>query len=223
VYRKVAQLIYRAHGTAYGTPHACLTFDDGPDPTFTPQVLDLLAQADARATFFIVGEKATTHPEVVARIRDAGHAIGSHSISHPDPATIGFRELTRQYAGGRAQVERVAGRPVRLFRPPMGRWGIRGAIAARRAGVEPWIWSVDPQDWKPDPDPDALASFVLARIEPGSVVLLHDGIASPADERCHDRSATIRMLERLLPEMRERGIALGPLPERGAAGLVDAA
>jgi peptidoglycan-N-acetylglucosamine deacetylase len=220
---RVAQRIYRANGSADGISHACLTFDDGPDPVFTPQVLDLLAASEVRATFFLVGEKALAEPDLVARIRDAGHAIGSHSVSHPDPSTLGLRELIREYAGGRAMVEDACGRPVRLFRPPMGRWGVRHALAARRARVEPWIWSVDPQDWRPDPDADALAGFVLERIGPGHVVLLHDGIASPADERCHDRSATIRLLQRVLPEIQARGLPMGPLPERGAARLVDAA
>jgi peptidoglycan/xylan/chitin deacetylase (PgdA/CDA1 family) len=198
-----------------------LTFDDGPDPVFTPRVLDLLAAAGVRATFFLVGQKAAAHPALVARIAAEGHAIGSHSSTHPDPDTVGLGRLTQEYRDGRAAVEAVLGRAVHLFRPPMGRHSFKGALAARRADVDAWIWTIDPEDWRPAADPDELVGFVLSRAGPREVVLMHDGIASPVDERCHDRSTTVAALERLLEEFRNRRLACGRLPERSPAGQVD--
>jgi chitooligosaccharide deacetylase len=219
----LAQRISPARWHLDGSQAVALTFDDGPDPVYTPPVLDLLAAAGVRATFFLVGQKAEANPGLVQQIGASGHAVGSHSVTHPDPFSAGLRELTDEYRGGRAMVEAALGRGTRLFRAPMGHVPVRGAIAQRRAGVDNWLWSVDPEDWRPDRDPAELAEFVLSRLRPGDVVLLHDGIASPVSERCHDRSATVAALSLLLPEIAGRGLPVVSLTERGAAGQVDAA
>ncbi|MDQ4131235.1 MAG: polysaccharide deacetylase family protein, partial [Actinomycetota bacterium] len=149
-----------------------LTFDDGPDPEHTPAVLDELRRLRVAATFFLVGHRARTHPEIVRRIIAEGHAVGSHSESHPDPWTVPLPALVREYRGGRAHVERAAEQSVQLFRPPKGHIDGRGAVAILAARVRPWLWTIDPRDWMPDVRPaDILAG--VTELGAGDVVLLH--------------------------------------------------
>jgi len=108
-----------------------LTFDDGPDPDHTPAILDELARLGVVATFFLVGRRASTHPDIVRRILDEGHAVGSHSDSHPEPWRVSLRPLVLEYRRGRVHVEQAARRPVPLFRPPKGHVNASGAVAMR--------------------------------------------------------------------------------------------
>jgi peptidoglycan-N-acetylglucosamine deacetylase len=178
-----------------------LTFDDGPDEEFTPQVLDVLAAHRVRATFFLVGRRARNHPELVRRIVSDGHAVGSHTWSHPRPWTIGGLETLREYRAGRRAIEDLAGRDVPLFRPPKGYVTGRIALAALAARLEMWLWTLDPEDWQPG----VTANQLLARLEglrAGDVVLLHDGLEDPLAPEAEDRSATVAVLPDLIATAR---------------------
>jgi peptidoglycan-N-acetylglucosamine deacetylase len=182
-----------------------LTFDDGPDPRFTPQILDLLAERGAVATFFMVGSSAEEHPELVRRAVDEGHGLGSHTWSHPELPGLSFAELLRECRRGRRAAERAAGRPVADYRPPKGHWDGRGAAVATALRLRPWIWTRDPRDW----EAEASAEGIVAALEPlasGDVVLLHDGIYSPPDPAARDRSATVAALGPLLDLADERNL-----------------
>jgi peptidoglycan-N-acetylglucosamine deacetylase len=182
-----------------------LTFDDGPDARFTPQVLDLLAERGALATFFVVGRSVEEHPELVRRIVAEGHGIGSHTWSHPELLGLSFARLLRECRHGRRAVERIAGHPVPAYRPPKGHWDGRGATAAIALGIRPWFWTQDPRDW----EAEASAEGILAGLESlgsGDVVLLHDGIQSPPDPASRDRSATVDALGPLLDLAAARGL-----------------
>ncbi len=182
-----------------------LTVDDGPDPVFTPRVLDVLAEHGARATFFLVGRRAAREPELVRRIVSEGHAVGSHSWSHREPGTLSRRELWSDYRAGRQAVEAAAGGPVRLFRPPRGLWDARTALHVRASRLEPWLWTLDSEDWRPGVTPEAIAGQV-ARARGGDVVLLHDGLELPTAPSAEDRSATVAALPLLLAGLRARGL-----------------
>jgi peptidoglycan-N-acetylglucosamine deacetylase len=192
-----------------GARNVALTFDDGPDPVFTPQVLDALGAERAPATFFVVGEQAARHPALVRRIIDEGHAIGSHSGSHADPH--GTRGLLDEYRRGAAVVSEVSGQPVRRFRPPFGRVGRRGAIATRVAGLRSWLWSADPNDWDPQVSVESIVD-VAHRAAPGEIVLLHDGMQSPVVPAAADRSSTVAALVPLIHSLRARDLTLVALP-----------
>jgi peptidoglycan/xylan/chitin deacetylase (PgdA/CDA1 family) len=170
-----------------------LTFDDGPDPVHTPAILDELSRLGVPATFFVVGSSAHAHPDLVRRILADGHAVGSHSDSHPEPWRLRVDELAREYRRGRARVEQAAGRPVRLFRPPKGYLDGRGAAAMLLARVRPWLWTIDPCDWEPDASADDIVAGVSA-LRAGDVVLLHDAIKGPISPSALDRSATCAAL-----------------------------
>jgi peptidoglycan-N-acetylglucosamine deacetylase len=170
-----------------------LTFDDGPDPVHTPAILDELSRLGIPATFFVVGNSARAHPELVRRMRDEGHAVGSHSDSHPEPWRLRIDELAREYRRGRARVEQAAGRTVRLFRPPKGYVDGRGAAAMLLARLRPWLWTIDPCDWEPGASADDIVSGVSA-LQAGDVVLLHDAIEGALSPSALDRSATCAAL-----------------------------
>jgi peptidoglycan/xylan/chitin deacetylase (PgdA/CDA1 family) len=188
-----------------------LTFDDGPDPRFTPLVLETLAALGVKATFFVVGDQAEGSPHLVQRIVDEGHAIGTHSRLHPDPTHLGFRLLQREYGAGRHTVEAILGASVPLFRPPRGRIDPGGAAAIRANRLEAWLWTIDAADWRPGTRVHDLvaATSVLA---PGDVVLLHDGIRQPLTADAEDRSATVEGLEEIVSRARSRGLQFMALP-----------
>jgi peptidoglycan/xylan/chitin deacetylase (PgdA/CDA1 family) len=182
-----------------------LTFDDGPNPDHTPLVLDTLERLGIVATFFLVGRHVRAHPALVRRILAAGHAVGSHSESHPDPWTVSWPQLVSDYRRGREAVEAVTGERVRLFRPPKGYVDGRGAIAMLAAGVRPWLWTKDPGDWQPDVTPDAIL-LSLGELEGGDVVLLHDGSERPLAPSALDRSATVACLPGIADRARAAGL-----------------
>lgn len=184
-----------------------LTFDDGPHPSSTPRVLDVLAEHGVPATFFCVGSNARAHPELVARIQAEGHLVGSHSLTHPDPARTSLARLSADYEEGRRAVSEVLGAETALFRPPHGHLGLRSAAVLRRQGLVPWLWSVDPGDWRPGVDRQHVAA-VAGGATSGDVVLLHDWVEDPWAPSALDRSATIDALPVVIDAIRERGLAL---------------
>lgn len=178
-----------------------LTFDDGPDPRWTPAVLDLLRRHRARATFCVVGQHVAAHPELVRRIADEGHALCDHTWTHDEalasrPTAIVRTELRRTYD---AVVAATGGRAPVYFRAPAGRWSPRVVAEARRLGLRPLGWSLDPADWR-RPPPAAIASQVLQGPTHGAIVLLHDGYGH--------REATVAALDSILLALADRRLSL---------------
>jgi peptidoglycan/xylan/chitin deacetylase (PgdA/CDA1 family) len=164
-------LLWRGNGAR---AEIALTFDDGPDPRFTPQILDLLRRYGVRATFFVVGERALAHPSLVRRIVAEGHEIGSHSHTHPDFARLSWREARAEIAGARAAIEQLQGGPCRLFRPPRGKLCWQSLAGAWRDGLTVVMWSVDLKDFRAE-TPAAILDFLAARpLRAGDVVLYHE-------------------------------------------------
>jgi peptidoglycan-N-acetylglucosamine deacetylase len=122
-----------------------LTFDDGPDPETTPAVLDALARHGMRATFFVVGERAERHPDLVARIRAEGHETGSHSWNHPSLPELPPRAAAEQIARTRAI---LGPRDAGFLRPPYGHQSLTTWRLARRAGYRVVMWTIAPGDWR---------------------------------------------------------------------------
>lgn len=144
-----------------------LTFDDGPDPEATPRVLDTLAKAGAKATFFLIGEKAERHPALVERLRTEGHAIGNHTWRHEDAWRTPRREWLRSVQRG----QEITGSD--LFRPPYGHLtpGLVSALHPQHRIVQ---WEVLAGDFDPRMDPPRMARRVVRRTRPGSIVVFHD-------------------------------------------------
>lgn len=174
-------------------PVVALTFDDGPDPRHTPQLLDLLAAADAKGTFFVVGEAASRNPALLTRIHAEGHAIGNHSWSHPSFPLIPARAR-------RLQIERCAqvlpSQEARLFRPPYGHQSWLSRAQAWRLGYQVIGWDCHCEDWRSHA-PETLYQALSNRIRPGSIVLLHDTLYKTADSTRRDRAPLLAALKML--------------------------
>lgn len=199
--RRVLERAVRGTITAVSTaePVAALTFDDGPHPEVTPRLLDLLSTHDVRATFFMVGEAASHHPELVKRVADAGHAIGNHSWNHPS-----MPELTG--AERRAQIRNaataLAPHESRLFRPPFGHQTLAGHLGARWLGYEVIAWSVAGHDSSADAAAPVVERLMRGLV-PGAIALLHDGHYPPRSQPL-DRTPTLQSVETVLAQLQGR-------------------
>jgi len=172
-----------------------ITFDDGPHPIYTPEVLKLLGRYRAKATFFCIGKNVMRHPDIVKQIHDAGHAVGNHSFTHT--ATIDFHGKNSWLDELRqtdSAIEQAIGRRPNFFRPPYGVTTPHLAKAIRTSGHRAIGWCVRPYDTLNSRSPTQIARTVLKKVKPGTIALLHD---------THDRIMPV--LEQLLPELDQRG------------------
>ncbi len=187
-----------------GQQGVALTFDDGPSPPVTGLLLDLLKRENVRATFFLIGENAVRHPELVKRMAAEGHLVGNHTQTHANLLTLSRAAGHAELESGSRSIASVLGEPPRYFRPPFGfryPWTLR---SARNLGQEPVMWSLNPRDFH-DPGVDVIVQRVVDAVKVGSIVLLHDGPA--------DREQTLEAVARLIPALRERGFGFVRLDE----------
>ncbi|MDF2978007.1 MAG: polysaccharide deacetylase [Actinomycetospora sp.] len=180
-------------------PTVALTFDDGPNSLYTPQVLDLLAQYRAPATFCMVGDQVAVHPDLVHRVVDEGHRLCDHTMTHD--ATVGYNDVDlmgRQLAFSRTSLAGVFAppAPVDYFRAPEGAWTPALDEVSARSGMRPLGWSVDTLDWT-QPGVAAIVASVQQQVHPGAIILFHDG-GGP-------REQTVEAVRQLLPWLQEQG------------------
>lgn len=176
-----------------------LTFDDGPHPETTPAVLDVLDAYSARAVFFVVGNRIDRAPQMLRRIVERGHMIGNHSQTHPLDGPLPYGRYVEDVRLCQDKIyESCAFRP-RLHRPPLGTISWATAVAPKRLGLKNVLWSYSSEDWRFRADEQAaLCAEAMSRaVRPRDILLFHD-------ERAH----TVVALERLLPELRSRGLDL---------------
>ena len=195
-----------SHTAAPGRTVA-LTFDDGPDPSWTPQVLDLLARYRVHATFCVVGQMADAHPGLVARIRAEGHQLCDHTRSHDAHLAHAPADRVREEVlGGRDHILAAAGpgSVVGWFRAPEGAWSPAVLGSAADGGMTPLSWSVDTLDWT-RPGVPAILAAIRRELRPGGVILMHDG-GGP-------REQSVEALAALLPWLQGQGwTVVGPAP-----------
>ena len=184
-----------------------LTFDDGPDPEWTPRVLDLLADAGVRATFFLIGERAAKAAAVVRRLAAEGHEVANHSWSHRNLWFCGPGATAEQVRRGHDTLADLTGTAPRHFRPP---WGMVNAAmfrAVRTAGERVVFWSVQPEGQRPA-SAGRQVEYVLRRAHAGAIVDLHDAEGTPR--------APARLVEALPPMiagLREHGYAFATVAD----------
>ncbi|MEV6691112.1 polysaccharide deacetylase family protein [Micromonospora sp. NPDC051196] len=159
-----------------GGKKVALTFDDGPDPAWTPKVLDLLKAAKVKATFCVVGTQVRKHPELVRRIAREGHQLCNHSWNHDlDLARRPIREIRADLTRTNREIRRaVPDAKVPYYRQPGGRWTAEVVKVAKQLDMRSLHWTVDPQDWA-RPTAATIEKRVRQAARPGAVVLLHDG------------------------------------------------
>lgn len=150
-----------------------LTFDDGPDPEGTPRVLDALDRLGWHATFFMLGSQVRRHPEIAARVVEAGHEVAVHGHTHRNHLSRGPVDVHRDLARAAALIRAATGAQPRWFRPPYGVLTLGSLAAARRCGLRPVLWSAWGRDWT-GASAAEVAATVAAQLRPGGTVLLHD-------------------------------------------------
>jgi peptidoglycan/xylan/chitin deacetylase (PgdA/CDA1 family) len=196
-------------GVRTGQRHIVLTFDDGPDPATTPQVLETLAAHGASATFFVLMGRARRHPDLISRIVAEGHELALHGLDHVALPTLSRTEVSRRTAEGRAELEELSGTSIRWMRPPYGRQRVGDWLAVRRSGVEPVLWGTTLWDAKHTDDDDRIAR-ALRMTSPGTIVLAHDAIAGP-EEGAFDGEPPVvdrgALIDRLLSLYEARGLS----------------
>ncbi|MEI4771669.1 polysaccharide deacetylase family protein [Psychrobacillus sp. FJAT-51614] len=173
-----------------------LTFDDGPHPKYTTEILDLLAKYNAKATFFILGENAAKKPELILRQHNEGHEIANHTYTHPLKTSIANLELELKKTND--LIYSITGNYPTLFRPVEGHYTDSIIQSAVKNGykVVMWSWHQDTEDWR-NPGVHRIEKKVLNGIQPGNVILFHDGGGN--------RRQTVKALEKILPELQKQG------------------
>ncbi|MFI5824293.1 polysaccharide deacetylase family protein [Streptomyces rishiriensis] len=173
-----------------------LTFDDGPDPRYTPRILDTLAEYDVRAMFFVCGEMAVDNRELLARMADEGHIVGNHTWSHPLLTRLTRRQIHSEMSRTSDVIEEGYGERPRWFRAPYGAWNRAAFQLGSEMGMEPIAWTVDTLDWTM-PGAGVIVDRVEKGAAPGVVVLSHDAGG--------DRSQSVRALRSYLPHLLDSG------------------
>ncbi|MCL6547925.1 MAG: polysaccharide deacetylase family protein [Alicyclobacillus sp.] len=181
---------------------AALTFDDGPDNVWTPQILRVLSQYAVKATFMCVGRRVQQHPSVLQRIVREGHVVGNHSFSHPNLTKIPIAEVRNQIVETENEIQRIAGVRPRFFRPPYGALSDEVIREVRALGDLIIFWDVDSLDWA-GLTPAQVAANVLAHTAPGAIILMH--CAGGVGESLAN---TVQALPYIIQTLREEGYTL---------------
>lgn len=190
-----------------GAKGVALTFDDGPDPSSTPSILDALDARGAKATFFLIGRKVRKHPDLAKSIVERGHTIGLHSYAHDRLMSFKLADAWRSdLEKGIRAIEKATGVRPTLFRPPIGHTNPQTARVLSDLGLRTVGWSVSGRDGV-SADPRAVASRVTSGLRDGAIVLLHD-----ASERGDHQPAAVEALPLILDALSER--RLEPMPLR---------
>jgi len=173
-----------------------LTFDDGPHPRYTPEILDILKKYNICATFFTVGENALHHPEIVKRCLDEGHEIANHTYSHKDLSKDSFEDICREVRDTENIIYETLELRTKLLRPPGGLYGKNVIKAAMELDYTLVLWTVDTKDWAHTPS-DKIVKKVFDSVESGDIILMHDFIGK--------NSPTPDALEIMIPELLKKG------------------
>jgi peptidoglycan/xylan/chitin deacetylase (PgdA/CDA1 family) len=173
-----------------------LTFDDGPDPRFTPRVLAILKKYNVHATFFVVGENAERYPELLKKELAEGHTLGNHTYTHPTMTSVSPAQAHLELSKCNAVIEHITGISPRLFRPPKGFYNVKIMQMLAEMGYQPVMWSLAIEHHEV-PTPPMMVDRVLQKVQPGMIILGHDGRLN--------RENTVRALPGIISGLKARG------------------
>jgi len=192
-------------------PMAALTFDDGPDDKYTPRILDILKKEDVKGTFFVVGQQAKQHPQMMKRIVEEGHVVGNHSWDHPDLAKAATDKIQSEIMSTDDEIKQLTGAVPTLFRAPYGAVSPQLALEAAESGHELIGWSVDTLDWDGKSVAQILTN-VKKEVRPGSIILQHF-----AGGKKGNLNNTVEALPQIIAYLKQKGYTLVTVPELIAA------
>ncbi|WP_149400227.1 polysaccharide deacetylase family protein [Dictyobacter arantiisoli] len=185
-------------------PKIALTFDDGPNPTYTPQVLSILAQHHVHATFFAIGNQVQSNPNLVKQAIGDGNVVEDHTWDHPDLTKLTPAAISKEVTSAADAVQKATGQRPGLLRPPYGSVNatVRAQVAALNMTMV--IWNVDTVDWS-RPGVASIENTALNNAHNGSIILMHDGGG--------DRSQTVAALPHIITTLQQRGYQLVTVPD----------
>lgn len=187
-----------------------ITFDDGPDKLYTPRILDILKETQTKACFFVLGEKARAHPEILQRIQAEGHEIESHGYAHQFPWFLGPLGTKRDLMKTSSIIAEITGKPPRFYRPP---WGVLNLFSwFFLKGQQVVLWSFMSWDWTKRATASLIADRVLSRLKNGSVLIFHDSDKTPGSAP-KSPELVIKILPVIIQEIKKRGLQPAALSE----------
>jgi peptidoglycan/xylan/chitin deacetylase (PgdA/CDA1 family) len=177
-----------------------ITFDDGPNPIYTPQVLEIFAKAEGKATFFMIGEQMNDHPEIVKLVADQGHEIGNHTYSHPKLSELTPEDCFSEIERTEQMIRELTGQAPAVFRPPYLDYNHDTISVAQNKGYSMiGALNLGAQDWE-QPGVEHILSASRKCVKNGSILIFHDGYG--------DRSQTIQAVQLLVSELKSEGYQL---------------
>jgi peptidoglycan/xylan/chitin deacetylase (PgdA/CDA1 family) len=185
-------------------PEIALTFDDGPNPIYTPRILAILKKYQVKATFFDVGRLVAAHPDLTRREYSAGHIIGNHTWTHANLTLLSAAGIQAQLDNASATIQTTTGVRPLFFRPPYGLYNFQVLAQANYLGITTVMWNVDSRDWTL-PGVEKIVAVVLHATRNGAILLFHDGGG--------DRSQTVAALPAIIIGLRQRGFRLVTLQQ----------
>lgn len=176
-----------------------LTFDDGPHPKYTNEILDILNEYDAKATFFVLGKFAETYPEIIKRQWEEGHEIGNHTYSHININKVSKEKLQEEYERTQAVIYSLTENESKIFRPPYGSFDEKtmDIVEMNNSVIVLWSAHQDSKDWS-NPEINKIVNNTLSNVKNGDIILFHDYVY-------YDESHTVEALNKILPELKNRG------------------
>lgn len=196
--------IYAANRNA--GKYIAITFDDGPHPVYTEQILDILKENGAKATFFVIGKNAESYPDIVRREYDEGHEIGNHTYSHPDMSRINVIKAVEEISKTQEIIYNITGQMPKSFRAPGGIFSKELVYAVEDLQCKPilWSWRQDTRDWSL-PKVTTIVNSVMNNLQDGDIILFHDYNTKG--------SPTPQALKIVLPKLKEKGYTLVTVSE----------
>jgi len=177
-----------------------LTFDDGPDKDYTPQVLDILKKYNVKATFFVVGENVEWNSKILKRQYEEGHEIGNHTFTHINVSKKGYDEIYKEINSTQQLVKDIIGIEPKLFRPPYRAISKAMCNIVKEKDMNVVLWSnLDPRDWS-NPGTNYIVNIITSKVQNGTIILLHD-----YNNLRTEKSQTIQALDIVIPKLKEMG------------------
>jgi len=180
-----------------------LTFDDGPSPVWTPQILDVLKKGQVKATFFMLGEHVVKYPEVAKRVAAEGHEIENHTYDHHVLIYYTMEELEKEVKEAEKTIKEVTGQATRYFRPPKAWLTAAEKKKLEEMGYKTVLWTLNSKDWVTFDD-KYIIRYILKRVQPGDIILFHDS-GGVFKVEGGDRHETVLAVGRLIEGLKERG------------------
>ena len=184
------------HNHANDENKIALTFDDGPHPRYTIEILNILEEYNVPATFFFVGENVSYYPDAARKVVEKGHEVGNHTFSHPCVKKQGEEAFRQELVKSEEVIQKVTGKRPILFRPPQGSWNTQVYEIAREKGYSVILWDIDTLDWAHTPS-NKISEYVVSNAKSGNIILMHDYHSGGC--------TTTDALRSFIPKLLERG------------------